>query len=74
MTTSKDWDINDLNITLMEELTGLHTDEIVKIPRQELLKCHDRHVGKLKNSALKDVDRHAKFLNTFLFPVVKDMV
>jgi hypothetical protein len=70
-----DWDINGLNIILMEELTGLNTDEAIKIPRRELLlKCHDRYVRKLKNSDFKDIDRQAKFLNMFLFPVVKDMV
>jgi hypothetical protein len=68
-TEEEDWNINGLNIILMEKLTGLDTDDSVKIPCQELLlKCHDRYVRKLKNSDFKDVDRQAKVLNMFLFP------
>jgi hypothetical protein len=44
MTTDQ---IDDLNIFLLEQLTGLDTTEVIKIPRRELLsKCHDRYLEK----------------------------
>jgi hypothetical protein len=69
------WNFFDLELRLMEELSGIAYDQTVKIPRRELLlKCHERHVRVLKNLSYEQVNSHTKFLNMFMFPVVKDMV